>query len=277
MTAPGGENGMTAPGGETGLGMNMDPRIRRRRNEVTREEGRRRLRVVAASVAVMLVVALAVAATRSPLLDVDRVELAGATQTRPVEVASVTGLGRHPLMVEVDPPTVARRVEALPWVRRAVARKRWPGTVVVEVTERVPAALVAAGDGRWGLVDGSGRVLAVVAARPAGLPALVGGPAAGRPGTSIADRAGAPLRVAAALPARLRARVAEVVGRADGTVDLALGPSRGPGAGGSVRLGPPHQLGAKLAAAQAVLDTADLTRLAVVDVRVPRAPVLTRR
>ncbi|HWC12925.1 MAG TPA: hypothetical protein VG455_17090, partial [Acidimicrobiales bacterium] len=30
-------------------------------------------------------------------------------------------------------------------------------------------------------------------------------------------------------------------------------------------------------AAQAVLDTADLSRLAVVDVRVPRAPVLTRR
>ena len=255
----------------------MDPRIRRRRIEVTREEGRRRMRVVAASVTVMTVVALAVGATRSPLLDVDRVELVGARHTRGAEVAAATGLGRHPVMVEVDLRTVARRVEALPWVRRAVVHKRWPDTVRIEVTERVPAALVASGDGRWGLVDVSGRVLAVVETRPAGLPALVGGPAPGRPGTSIAARAGAPLKVAAALPAALRARVVEVVGRADGTVELTLGSLEGAGPGGSVRLGPPQQLGPKLAAAQAVLDTADLSRLAVVDVRVPRAPVLTRR
>ena len=51
----------------------VDPRIRKRQIDVRRAEGRRRLRVLTVVVIVVLLVAGALAATRTPLLDVDRI------------------------------------------------------------------------------------------------------------------------------------------------------------------------------------------------------------
>jgi cell division protein FtsQ len=250
----------------------VHPRFRRRRIEVTREEGRRRLRFVAACLGVAAAIGGAVGASRSPLLDVDAVELRGARHTAVGDVRGATGLGRHPLMVEVDPAGVARRVEALPWVLRARARRRWPGTVVVDVRERTAVAAVAAPGGRWALADGTGRILALEGTGPAGLPAVRGAPAPGRPGTPGPASAARSLRVAAALPAPLRPRVAEVVADPAGELELHL---RDPG--GVVRLGPADQLPAKLSAALTVLEKVGLGGFTVLDVRVPAAPVLTRR
>jgi cell division protein FtsQ len=253
-------------------GLPIDPRIRQRRIQVTREEGRRRLRIVATSVAVAAVVAGSVGATRSPLLDVDRVEVVGARHTPQREVVAASGLADHPLMLDVDPAAVARAVESLPWVGRATAERRWPGTVRIEITERVPAAAVATGQGGWARVDRTGRVLALEPGRPADLPVIANLTAPGRPGQSLVRTAAGALRVAASLPPELRPRVAELLPRPDGDVDLGLRPP-----GGMVRLGPPRRLDAELAAAVAVLTRADVSRLAVVDVRVPTSPVLTRR
>ena len=250
----------------------IDPRIRQRRIQVTREEGRRRLRIVVTSVAVAAVVAGSVGATRSPLLDVDRVEVVGARHTAHREVVAASGLADHPLMLDVDPGEVARAVETLPWVRRATAERSWPGTVRIEITERVPAAAVATDQGGWARVDHTGRVLALEQGRPADLPVIVDLTAPSRPGQSLVRTATGALRVAASLPPELRARVAELLPRPDGDVDLGLRPP-----GGTVRLGPPTRLDAKLAAAAAVLTRADVSRLDVVDVRVPTSPVLTRR
>ena len=53
-------------------------------------------------------------------------------------------------------------------------------------------------------------------------------------------------------------------------VELRLKPT------GVVRLGPPDQLAQKMLATQTVLTQVDLTRLAVLDVRVPASPTITR-
>lgn len=253
-------------------GVPIDPRIRQRRVQVTREEGRRRLRIVVASLAVAAVVAGSVAATRSPLLDVDRVELVGARHTSQRDVVVASGLADHPLMLDVDSGAVARAVESLPWVSRARAERRWPGTVRIVVSERAAAAAVATDQGGWARVDRTGRVLSLDDGRPADLPLIVDLTAPSRPGQSLGRTAAAALRVAASLPPELRGRVAELRPGPDGDVDLALRPP-----GGTVRLGPPLRLDAKLSAAVAVLTRADLSRLDVVDVRVPTSPVLTRR
>ncbi|MFP5377343.1 MAG: cell division protein FtsQ/DivIB [Acidimicrobiia bacterium] len=248
------------------------PRIRHRRIEVRRDEGRRRRRIVLACLATAALVGAAAGATRSPLLDVDRVEVRGAERTAPADVVAAGGLGSSPAMLDVDTASVERRVEALPWVLDASARRRWPATVVVQVAERHPAAVLAAGEGRWALADGTGRVLAVGPDRPAGLPVLDGVATPAEPGGAVGADARPLLAVAAALPAELRDRVAAVAGAADGEVELALAPP-----GGAVRLGAPVDLEEKLAVLATVMAKADLGRVAVIDVRVPRAPALTRR
>jgi cell division protein FtsQ len=249
----------------------MDPRIRQRRVDVRRQKGRRRLWFLVVVASVLIAAGAAVGASRSPLLDVDRVEVRGATRTPRSALLVAGGLERRPLMVDVDTPLVSRRVEALPWVLRARTRRVWPATVVVDVTERAPSAVVRAGP-EWAVVDPTGRVLEVGATRPAGLPALNGAPAPGAPGTSLPDTAAGSLRVASSLPPALRARVGEIVTTPGGEVVLRLGPP-----GGEIRLGPPESLESKLTSALTVLEKADVARLAVLEVRVPAAPVLTRR
>ena len=256
----------------TATGPRIDPRFRQRRLQVRRQAGQRRLRFVVGFLAAGAVVLAAVGATRSALLDVDRVEIRGARRTPQPAVVEASGLGQDALMMDVDGAEVARRVQALPWVLRARARRVWPATVVIDVSERTPAAAVRAGGGAWAVVDGAGRVLEVVPARPGGAPHLTGVPAAGPPGSTLDPGAGEALRVAAALPHSLRSRVSEVALVHGGEVLLRLGPP-----GGEVRLGVPEPLEEKLTSATTVLEKANPVDLRVLDVRVPRAPVLTRR
>lgn len=250
----------------------IDPRIRRRRIEVRRDEGRRRRRIVVSCAVVAATVAGAAGATRSPLLDVDRVVLEGAEHTGRDAVVRLGDLASSPPMLDVDTATLARRVEALPWVLEARARRQWPSTIRVDVVERRPAAVLPAGDGVWALADGTGRVLAVGPEKPPGLPVLGAVPAPGRPGTTVGEETRPSLAVAAALPDDLRSRIADVAAVPGGEVELQLVPP-----GGVVRLGPPVDLDEKLRILAAVLARAELADVALIDVRVPRAPALTRR
>ncbi len=72
----------------------MDPRFRRRRVEVRRQEGRRRLRVVVGVAAVAVTGFGGWAATASPLLDLDRIVVEGAVHTEPAEARFASGLRR---------------------------------------------------------------------------------------------------------------------------------------------------------------------------------------
>jgi cell division septal protein FtsQ len=49
-------------------------------------------------------------------------------------------------------------IETSPWIESASAKRQYPSTIVLSVTERVPAAFTPAGDEMW-LVDATGRVL----------------------------------------------------------------------------------------------------------------------
>lgn len=249
----------------------IDPRIKRRRIEVLRSEGRKRLRNFTAAIGVVALAAGAVGATRSPLLDVDYVDVTGIEHTPRQELLAVTGLDAHPLLIDLDTEALAAAARRLPWVATAKAVKEWPGTVRLEVTERVVRAVVRTETGQWALADVEGRILEVVPERPPGVPAISKAGLPGAPGTALGEAGAAPLVVAAALPEGVRDKVGEVVAAEGGTIELNLWPS------GTVRLGPPDQLPAKMDALATMLTKADLRRLAVLDLRVPSAPVLTRR
>ena len=251
----------------------MDPRFRRRRVQVRREEGRRRLRVVVGIAAVVVVGGGGWAATGSALLDLDRVVVVGAVNTGADEARFASGLRRGQPLLDVDAEAAVRGVEALPWVQDATVSRRWPGEVRIRVVEREAVAVAGAEAGRAALIDATGRVLAQVDAPPPGLAVLTGLPPAGPAGSTRAPEGVAALTVAVALPAELRARTAGVApaGAGTGEVEIRLSPE------GSVVLGPPEDLARKFDAIRAVLAQADLRNLAVLDVRRPDSPVLTRR
>lgn len=258
----------------------IDSRILARRRAVEHEEGlRRRRRALWLGGAVALV-AVVLGITRTPLLDLDRVqvevpgdtELDGAAAAAVTEALADAGVRAGAPLVDLDLTGGEQAVEALPWVAGVELRRRWPGTVTVEVEPRVAVATVAASGGA-ALIDPDGQVVAVVppADAPEGLVAVEGPPdlAAG----DQLDAAG-PLVVAAAVPEALAPMVA-MIGMGDGrSVVLQLRD------GAVVDLGPP--LGAddvadKLHAALTMLTQVDRTCMEVLDVSVPSVPTVTRR
>jgi cell division protein FtsQ len=216
---------------------------------------------------------VAVAATRSPLLDVDSVTVAGTAHTSQQAVLRAARIDHGDALVGVDLGAAARRVEELPWVDRARVTRDWPSTVHIVVTERSVAAIVQVTEERAALVDARGRVLSIEPWAPD--PAAAGGAAPlvltgiqGRvlEGEQLSGDARDALEVAIALRERLPGVVASV--STDLDADLVEG--------GAIRFGSTGQLEAKVTAAKTVLSDVDVSCLDTLDVRVPGSPALTR-
>jgi cell division protein FtsQ len=247
----------------------IDPRLRARRIAVRRDEGRRRLRRLTGLGITAAAIVLAVAITRSPVLDVDRVEVVGVMHTPVDAVQRATGIRRHAPMTDVDLDRARREVLALPWVSTVSITRSWPASVRVVITERTAVAVVTAGQAGFALVDGSGRVLELSAAPPEGFMLLANVPAPGAPGSTIDASAADALSVARSMPAALRPKVSTVAAEVDGVVLRLV-------AGGIVRLGPATDLAVKLRDAETMLTDVDTTDLCAIDVQVAGAPSLTR-
>ncbi len=260
----------------------VDPRIAARGDEVeagTAVVASRRRRRWAVAIGAVLALAVGGLTVLSPLVGVSTVRVSGAPHTGAAAVRAASGLRKGQPLVRIDSARATARVRRLPWVSLVTLERRWPVGVVLTVTERAPAVVVACQDGGPAgcLVDRGGRVLASAVDDPeAGtLPRLTGVPVAGGPGSDLAEQARGPLAVATALPNGLRALVAGVRGDG-GEVSLDL---RAPGRDASppvVRLGPPDRIPDKLTAAATVLARTSVNGVAVLDVRVPESPALTR-
>ncbi len=259
----------------------IDPRIRARRIEVQRDQGRRRLRRMAwASGALALLIA-GVGTTRTPLLDVDHIDVAGAQRTGTDLVAASSGIHLGDRLTGVPLGRVARRIGALPWVGTVQVTRGWPNRVRITVVERQPlvaAALRSSSPTQkagWVLLDATGRQLAQVAEAPPGLPRLEAAPIALTLAQPAPRRFGPMLTVAASVPPALRARV--LVLRPDPSGQVGVTVRLRNGATAAVELGPPDQLERKWLGLASVLDEVDPAGLGRIDLRVPGAPALTRR
>lgn len=252
----------------------IDPRIRARRIEVKRSEGRRRLRRVAWVSAAGAVVAGAAGLAMTPLLDVDRVVVEGAGRAGSASILAAAGIERGEPMVTADLDAAAAAVARVPWVRTAEVRRRWPGTVVVEVAERVAVAAVpAAGEG-WTLLDAEGRQLAVEVAPAPEVVRVEVAPAEPELGATAAERIRSVLALAGSIPPSLQGRVVALRPERGGLVSGTV--LRRDGGSARVRFGRPDQVQAKWVALATVLDSVEPAGLSTIDVRVPSAPVLTR-
>ncbi|MFV0256852.1 MAG: cell division protein FtsQ/DivIB [Acidimicrobiales bacterium] len=266
------------PGGTTaataGSGPTADPaarkRDRRRAGSARRARSRRRrLEVLAAAAAVTVVGVGGLALAKSSALDVDAVRVMGAEHADTDQITTMSGLFPGQPLVEVSPSSVEHNVESVPWVDQARVRRGWLGTVTITVTERRPVMALPTGQGRYVLVDGSGRQLELVGAPMDGQIPVTGIEVSGVPGDTVTDRA----RMVVAVNQQLTPAVAEQVtgiGFDDETMvlDLAIG--------GKARLGDDRELPEKLVSLETVLARVDLACVAVIDVEVPSAPTVRR-
>jgi cell division protein FtsQ len=222
-------------------------------------------RVLAAVAAVAVFTGATWTTTRSPLLDVDHIQVSGGALVTADQAITGAGLRRGEPMVSVDTAAAERRLERLPWVNTALVERAFPNTVRIRLTERTAAAGAARPGGGWVLLDGGGRVLAERPDRPGDLPEVTGAGATPPPGAGM-DTARPALAVLAALPEPVRRQVTAVVLDGD-AVTLHTGVRE-------IRMGPPTSLPAKVAALTVLLDRVGSRSVAVLDLRVPTAPVV---
>ena len=260
---------MSADGTTLPRAARIDPRIRDRRIAVQRGMGRRRLQRL---VDVALLVAVAggfLVALRSPLLDVDEVRVSGNRHTSAAAVVDAAGIPRGTLLVDVDLRTAGERVTELPWVHTAELHRGIDGAIAVHITERTPVAVVGEGPDAV-LVDAEGRALAAATEEPTSAGALVVVDGLGDldPGEFLGNEAADALAVAARLGTAgdLGLRLIVEDGRLSGVVEPGI----------EVRFGDASQLEAKVRSLRTVLEQVDLTCAAVIDLRSPGSPVLTR-
>jgi cell division protein FtsQ len=91
--------------------------------------------------ATLIVLALAIFIfTNTAYFRVQDVLVEGAKKATPFEVMSLSGISSGMHMFEFNAAKVESAVESHPWVRRARVRREFPGKVIIQVTERSPAA-----------------------------------------------------------------------------------------------------------------------------------------
>ncbi len=246
----------------------VDPRFAARREAVDAERRRKRLRRWGIVVVLVALVSGAWYLTRTPLLDVDRIAVEGTVQTPVDEVLVASGIRIGEPLLEVDGSASAERIRALPWVDTAKVARDRNGQVTITVTEREMVAVATDEAGGAWLVDGTGRVLAADGTMDMIDTVLVGA-VAGPPGSTV-EVAESSLAVAALLTPGMRSRIATITTNPDGTVTLGLRPQ------GTVVLGPPTDLPAKIAALRTVMAQVDQRDLASINVVNPSTPVVVR-
>ncbi len=205
----------------------------------------------------------------SPWLRVRQVRVTGTRVLTAAGVRSAAGVRDGEPLASVDTAAVAARLRsALPRVDSVDVERSWPGAIVLEVTERVPKALLKKG-GKFIEVDADGVRYATDATAPRGVP-LVELTGAARPGSSHPGYFGtevllhSAVQVAADLPESVHRQTKFVqVASFDG-ITLELGGGR------SVLWGSPEE-GARKAAALTALMKAE-PRAAHYDVSAPSAP-----
>lgn len=253
----------------------IDERIAERRAAVRDDQRRGRLRRTRWVVLLVLLLAGLVALERSPLVGLEEVEVVGTERLAVAQVTDAAELELGTSTLRLGLRAVTERVEALPLVREATARRTDPLSVRIEVTERLPA-LVVSGDGTSRYLDREGVVIDDLGPEeqpPPSLPVIalpdappaVGQLVAAHPALANAHA------VWSGLSGALRAEVA--VYRAAGPDELTLQLASGI----EVRFGRAERTDEKVRALGAVLDDIGDTPVASIDVRAPQAPVVIGR
>lgn len=107
----------------------------------------------------------------SSVLQTERVEVSGNETISAARLEKVAQARLGEPLVRADLAAIEARVEAIASVRSASVSRSWPHTIHIEVTERVPVAVVSRGVGLQA-VDVDGYLFGSYSSEPADLPVI---------------------------------------------------------------------------------------------------------
>jgi cell division septal protein FtsQ len=250
----------------------IDPRISQRRTAVTREQGRKRLRIVMAGLIGTVLLAGAWAVLyHTPLFAARAITVTGETHETAAQIVQQAGLASHPALIDVNAAGVAQSIEQMPWVRSASVLVHWPDGVRIVVHEETPRLAMTEPGGKVAVLSTDGRVLEVLAASatPPGLITFGGPAAAGAAGSTLGTADDVGLDVASTLPPSFVAQVTGVTVEKGGWVQLSMTTPI------LIDVGTATELPQKYEDISSVLSGASLHNGDVIDVSVPDAVTVT--
>jgi len=242
----------------------MDRRIAERRQNVTEDRARGRLKWLIWIVLIATVAGATIWLVNSPLLSIRSVTVTGAERTEPAAVAASLDASPGTPTMSVNAGAVEALLLEDPWIAQADVVVSWPGRVEIHVVERVAVVAIAIdGDAFQAAVDG---VLVEQATSGTIPPSVTTDLAASmRVGDRISDAStlGAIEFVEALPPALRRSTEVSVIGGVVGAeVD-----------GVVILLGRPTDMTAKAAAVEALIATG-VERGSRIDVTAPLRPAV---
>jgi len=246
----------------------IDERIAQRRRAVREQRRQHRLRRTVTLVVLAVLAIAFVVVERSDLVALEEVVVVGTERLAVDAVIEAADLPLGTSTLRLGLGDAEARVEALPLVREATARRLDPLTVEIEVVERVPAVNVT-GNREQVMVDRDGVV--VEPGRLEGLPEIVVSRTPPPPGEQVAalPALANAHRAWRGLSGPLRTEVVRYLADGPDELDLELA------SGVLVHFGRADRVDEKVRALGAVLEDLDGTEVASIDVRAPSTPVIT--
>ncbi|NNN20608.1 MAG: FtsQ-type POTRA domain-containing protein [Acidimicrobiales bacterium] len=249
----------------------IHPKIKERRIEVIRDQGRKRLRRFSVLLATLAFIGILSAIFFSPITAANSVNISGNYHESKTQILSLTGLDSKPQLISINSQALVQEIDALPWVNTSQVEKVWPDSINVKVVERNPVAYLTIGSqaGSYAIVDNNGRVLGVSSTKPANLVELFAQGKIGPPGSFLSPSLLGALDAITLLPSSMKEMTNYVQINGSGDIIIALNPF------GSIDLGAGSDLGSKIATAAAIVSQVPLTAGQTVDVSVPESPVIS--
>ena len=237
-----------------------DPTFEERQRRRVRRERLKKVKWLKLSGIGVGAIVVVMAVLASPLFAIRTVSFEGVVYTAPktVELVQKTLKGASVFTVDIDRARTLLLED--PWVSDVRITTSFPGSAIVEISERSPVVWYVADDQKARIIDARGHVIAVLEGWPTEYvqvrgsgPSLAGGAVA-----NDAYRAAAQLVLA--LPSEIRPKVESLDLSPGGELSMNL-------TGGTiVRFGPPVDLQEKLVAVVVLLRRQDPSTLAVLDV-----------
>lgn len=170
---------------------------------------------------IFIVLMAAYVLLQSPIFNISKIIVRGNSSLTAGELIKVSGIVTGMNIFKADLQIAAEKVRVLPVVKDVSITRKLPGDVIIEVEERVSAALVVA-DGRFLELDTEGYYLREGSAAASGLPVITGITVqVAEPGQLVkGEGLKTALRVVRELPAGLRKELSEVHIGEDGMVTL---------------------------------------------------------
>ncbi|RIJ76219.1 peptidase S33 [Nakamurella silvestris] len=191
---------------------------RTERQELRSRQSRRRRRIawIVALVVVLLAGSGVYVVWYTSVLGLKEISVSGVDGAVEKAVLAAAPPADGSPMIKIDLAAVRRDVLEVPQVAGASVSRAWPGSLVIQVTPRVPVAVVSANGALW-LLDAAGTPYVTTPTVPKGLLTLrLATPGAGDPATL------AGLAVAGDLPPDIAAKVASISARTQYDISLEL-------------------------------------------------------